>query len=227
MTAVNKYTIKVVIDSYAIKGITLLSAGDGMDFGDVNSVGSIALGNPSTIDRDSTNSTTTTSHTHELDADLVRRVLTPYYFQSSLPPETSSQAISFSAGVNRSITLDNSVISSRGFSAHPTLADTFIYNGDDTIMEISSGSAFVATDDRALFDFRLVRIRDSVESVVHYTLGRTISGVGADPCNYSLPAKIIEVLNGDSFRFDMESTHSCDVTFNANCTVLKENMNIL
>lgn len=47
--------------------VTSVSAGDGMDFTTITTTGAVVLGTPSTISAASTNSVTTTSHTHQLD----------------------------------------------------------------------------------------------------------------------------------------------------------------
>jgi hypothetical protein len=51
--------------------VTNISAGNGMDFTDITTTGSIVLGNPSTITASTTNSVSATSHTHELDESAI------------------------------------------------------------------------------------------------------------------------------------------------------------
>lgn len=92
--------------------VTSITAGNGMDFTTITGTGPVTMGTPSTIDGASTNSTSATSHTHELDiesADLTDSSTLVYNDQANtytagkqtfIASTTGAASIRLQTGVN-------------------------------------------------------------------------------------------------------------------------------
>ena len=71
-------TEKAVRDAISASGVTSVSAGNGMNFTTITGTGSVTMGTPSDITPNSTNETTSTSHSHEITGGTLCRAWVNY-----------------------------------------------------------------------------------------------------------------------------------------------------
>lgn len=72
INSVSGANVSLTWGSAGSSGVTQVSAGNGMDFSNITSTGSIVLGTPSSISATTNNEVTSTSHTHDITGGIVQ-----------------------------------------------------------------------------------------------------------------------------------------------------------